>query len=80
MPFFIEWRSGTHPSRDAPRGCRLSSFLVAHPDLEGLRSALTSLGLDFGIGAALEPTLLAAVESPRGTLSLVGPPREPEIH
>ena len=79
VPFFIEWRSGTHPSRDAPRGCRLQSFMVAHPDLAELRSALSNLGLEVGVGAAPEPTLLAVVESPRGNITLVGPPENPRV-
>ncbi len=74
VPFFIEWLSATHPSRDAPRGCRLASYLLAPPDPEGLRSTFSTLGLDVKIGAAQEPTLLAVVESPRGNVVLIGPP------
>ncbi len=74
MPFFIQWRSADHPSRDAPRDCRLESFSLAHPDPAGLRSALSSLGLDAGVRAAAEPALRAVVESSRGTVTLVGPP------
>ncbi len=76
IPFFIEWRAGTHPSRDAPRGCRLASYLLAPPDPAGLRSALSALGLDVKIGAAKEPTLFAVVESPRGSVPLIGPPTD----
>ncbi len=73
LPFFIEWHTGTHPSADAPRGCRLESFSLACPDPESLRSALSSLRLDVAVQAAAEPALRAIVESPRGPIRLDGP-------
>ena len=70
VPFFIQWLTSAHPSRDAPQGCRLTSFSLAHPDAVGLAATLSSLGLDVTVRAATEPALRAVIDSPRGTFNL----------
>ena len=75
LPFFIQWLSPAHPSRAAPRGCRLEHFSLACPDPAGLLLTLSILGLDVEVWESEEPTLQAIVESPLETLILDGPPQ-----
>jgi catechol 2,3-dioxygenase-like lactoylglutathione lyase family enzyme len=72
LPFFIEWESSSiHPSQDAPAGCRIDSFAVAHPEPDAFRAQLKQLeltGLQVGPGAA--PELRLRLASAKGTLTI----------
>ena len=77
LPFFIEWRGDAHPSRDAPRGCRLASFRLQHPDAGDLSAVLSAIGLDLEVRTGPAPVLRAEIESPRGLVTSSGPPPRP---
>jgi hypothetical protein len=71
LPFFIQWGPTTpHPSADAPRGCRLTSFAVAGPNPAELREIFHQLGVDVRVDAGSEPKLIAKFESARGIFEL----------
>lgn len=78
LPFFIQIDRGDHPSRDAPRGCRLDRFLLHHPDAADLRALLERLGLEVEVRPGPRPALAARMDSPRGTFELHGTPGEEE--
>ena len=67
LPFFIEWdASSTHPSSDAPTGCRLVSFVIANPDPAGLKTICERLGLEVPIEHADKAQLHARIVGPKG--------------
>lgn len=71
LPFFIEWSTdSTHPSVDAPSGCRLVSFAVATPDPDELAKDFRLLKIDITITHGDKPALLAHIAGPKGELSL----------
>jgi len=79
LPFFIEWGGTEHPSRSAPRGCRLERFTLHHPSPADLRRRLRAVGLDLSdpavtVEAAPTPRLSALLHTPRGRVELAGAP------
>jgi hypothetical protein len=71
LPFFIQWGPTTpHPSADAPRGCRLTSFAVAGSNPAELREIFHQMGVDVKVDAGSEPKLIAKFESERGIFEL----------
>ncbi len=82
VPFFIQIDKGSHPSQDAPTGCRLTSFTLEHPQPAELRLILTGLGLhiplDVEVRQGAQPTLRAELDTPNGRLNLVGMPTDPK--
>ena len=71
LPFFIQWGPTTpHPSADAPRGCRLTSFAVAGPNPAELREIFHQMGVDVRVDAGSEPKLIAKFEGARGIFEL----------
>ena len=72
LPFFIEWKGRNHPSRDAPRGCRLQSFVLEHPAAAELRALLLQLGLDAETRERPNPRMAAIVTSSHSNLGFYG--------
>jgi catechol 2,3-dioxygenase-like lactoylglutathione lyase family enzyme len=71
LPFFIEWsKDATHPSVDAPGGCRLERFEIATPRPDEFRARAAKLQLDVNIVNGPKAFLRAAIKGPKGTLSL----------
>jgi hypothetical protein len=71
MPFFIEWGHGTtHPAESSPPGCTLASLEVRHPDADALRDLFAALGLSVAVHAASRPGIVAALDTPNGTVVL----------
>jgi glyoxalase-like protein len=67
LPFFIEWGEGTtHPSADAPQGCKLTIFEAATPDHAGLKVKVQQMGLALIVLGSNSPHLVADVEGPDG--------------
>ncbi len=65
LPFFIEWGEGTtHPSVDAPQGCKLTTFEAATPDRAGLKLKVERMGLDLIVLGSTTPHLVADVVGP----------------
>jgi hypothetical protein len=71
IPFFIQWGEGTtHPSVDAPQGCKLESFSIASPDAAKLSAELQSLGVEVQVESGKTAHLRARITGPAGTLDL----------
>lgn len=73
VPFFIEWHDGGHPADDAPSGLVLASFTIETPQPESLSVVLATLDVDVPVHEGETDRLVAAIDSPRGRLELVGP-------
>ena len=73
VPFFIEWHEGGHPADDAPEGLSLASFAIETPRPESLSIVLATLDVDVEVREGETDRLVAAIDSPRGRLELVGP-------
>lgn len=72
IPFFIEWDVlSQHPSENAPGGCTLHSFTLAHPQPEGLRAAFNDLGIAAEVTFSSEARLQVILASPNGFVTLV---------
>jgi hypothetical protein len=71
LPFFIEWSSGaSHPSADAPQGCRLAKLELGGPDPAALKLLTEKLQLDVHISHAPTVQLTATIAGPKGSLVL----------
>jgi hypothetical protein len=71
LPFFIEWQKGApHPSQTSPSGCRLTSFEIGHPDPEGTRRILRSLGAEATLTPGARVRLKARLQTPKGEVEL----------
>lgn len=72
LPFFIEWGSNsTHPSVDAPAGCRLTDLSIGTPNPADLRTLAAKLQLDVQIRKSDRLHLAATIVGPKGTLPLL---------
>jgi hypothetical protein len=71
IPFFIEWTAESiHPSLDSPKGCRLLSLELDHPNAAGVREMLGKLKLDVPVKQSKEARLKALIDTPKGKLTL----------
>lgn len=71
LPFFIEWSSdSTHPSVDAPRGCRLEHFAVAGPDPAELAKTCQRLGIEVAVERSEKPQIRARIVGTKGNLDV----------
>ena len=70
VPFLISWGDTPHPAASAPRGLRLESLRVEHPDPDSIVRALRALGSTIPVIRADHAALVAHVVGPtgRGTL------------
>jgi catechol 2,3-dioxygenase-like lactoylglutathione lyase family enzyme len=67
LPFFIEWgEDTTHPSVDAPQGCKLTTFEAATPDHAGLEVRVRQMDLDLFVLGSNTPHLVAEIVGPNG--------------
>jgi hypothetical protein len=70
VPFLIDWGHSEHPSRSAPRGLRLDSFEIEHPDPDELLPVLAALDADIRITRADAVALVAQLDGPNGPKEL----------
>lgn len=70
VPFLIDWGEARHPSTTAVKGARLASWHGEHPDLDEVRRAHQSLGVELELREGTEPALVAVIEGPNGTITL----------
>ena len=72
LPFFIEWdASSTHPSKDAPAGCHIESFALAHPDSPTFAQQVKALELDdLCIEKSAAPELRLTLASAKASLRI----------
>jgi catechol 2,3-dioxygenase-like lactoylglutathione lyase family enzyme len=67
LPFFIEWSADTtHPSADAPSGCKIVNFSLSCPDDPTLQRIFALLELDVSISRSEKPQLYARIAGPDG--------------
>ena len=70
VPFLISWGDAEHSARSAPRGLKLESFHLEHPNPASLAPLLTALGADVAIRPAATPALIACFSGPNGSTVL----------
>ncbi|MFB8280493.1 VOC family protein [Nocardia colli] len=70
VPFLIEWGSTTHPSVNLPQ-VTLRSLEVTHPDPTTISARLRALSVDIAVQPGLRPALIATLDGPAGTLTLL---------
>jgi hypothetical protein len=69
LPFFIEWSANTtHPSIDAPSGCKIVRFSYAGPDYDGVGRILEVLGLDVVSEISEKSQIRAAIAGKNGQM------------
>jgi hypothetical protein len=66
IPFLISWGDAQHPASAAPRGLRMDSLQIEHPDPTSIQGALSALGVDVPVVPAPVAALVARVDGPRG--------------
>jgi hypothetical protein len=73
VPFFIRWGDGTtHPSEDAPGGCRLERMRVVTPSADDLRRAFAALPLEVAVEAGARSAMEVTLRCPKGTVQFRG--------
>jgi len=70
LPFFIDWGASQHPARTAAQGLKLVELRFEHPDPEGIRTELQSLGVSLKVIRGSVPALIAVVAGPRGRVEV----------
>ena len=70
VPFFVEYPTGEHPSRDAPAGLSLVGFRIEGPQAEALKVVLEALDVSVTVRHGPEERLVAELETPKGPLTL----------
>jgi Glyoxalase-like domain len=72
IPFFIEWASdSTHPSKDAPVGCRIEELRLEHPRPDELARLFRTMDLDANIAQADQVRIIAALQTKNGRVELL---------
>lgn len=67
LPFFIEWSAGTtHPSSDAPPGCKIESFAISSPNDAKLQRLCSQLHLEVHVEHREKQQLHARISGPGG--------------
>jgi hypothetical protein len=72
IPYFIDWGTSPHPSATAARGATLVSLRAEHPQADRVGALLRAIGLDLPVDNGPEATLIATLDSPRGSVVLRG--------
>jgi catechol 2,3-dioxygenase-like lactoylglutathione lyase family enzyme len=71
LPFLIEWApDAPHPSTTSASGCRLVSFIGAHPEPDAVAPMLRALGVELVVEPDSSAALRAVIEGPGGTVTL----------
>lgn len=71
IPFFIEWAADSrHPSEDSPKGCRLATFEIRHPNSSAVKDVLAKLGIEATVSAGERVRIVATLQTPKGALEL----------
>lgn len=70
IPFLIDWLDSPHPASMLPAACTLVELRATHPEPERVLDQLAALGIDMRVDAADRASLMAIIETPRGTVEL----------
>lgn len=69
VPFVIDWGSTPHPATTLPT-VELVALYGLHPDPDGVRAKLDALQTILELRKGAEPSLIAALDTPKGPVSL----------
>jgi len=70
LPLVSQWDTPNHPSAEAPQGCSLERFVVAHPLCDEIRPLYEALGLDIPVVLAERPELRVTLRGRHGAFDL----------
>lgn len=70
VPFLIDWGATAHPSASLPQ-VALCAFEAVHPDPAVTSARLGALAVDLTVRPGLRPGLIATLDGPNGTLTLL---------
>lgn len=70
LPLVSQWDTPNHPSAEAPKGCSLERFVVAHPLCDEIRPLYEALGLDIPVVLAERPELRVTLRGRHGAFDL----------
>lgn len=71
VPFLIDWGDTSHPADGTPDAVSLREFSLRHPDPDRVHRLLSSLGIRVSVLPADAPGLVATLETPRGTVTML---------
>ncbi|BCG84444.1 polyphosphate kinase [Mesorhizobium sp. 113-3-9] len=70
LPHISQWETANHPSLEAPIGCTLERFEVAHPLAESVRELYAALDLTIDVVRAERPSLRVSLRGRHGAFDL----------
>lgn len=70
IPFLISWGDTPHPAGSAPRAGELISLRIEHPELERVRPALLTLGVEMDVQAGDQFQLIATIRTSQGEVEI----------
>lgn len=70
LPFFIDWGDSPHPADAAPKGCKLNSIELLHPNAQRLAKVASSLQIDIPVGFATKAGFQVEIDTPKGRVLL----------
>jgi hypothetical protein len=70
LPQISQWDTANHPSLEAPTGCTLERFEVAHPLAESVRELYAVLNLAIDVVPAVRPSLRVSLRGRHGVFDL----------
>jgi hypothetical protein len=70
MPHIATWKTLNHPAAEAPKGCRLSSFEVFHPEADHVEKLYQALGLDIKVVRHAQIALRLTLNGTKGEFRL----------
>lgn len=70
VPYFIDWGTSPHPAATAAPGLSLRALRAEHPDPDRMARVFQQLGLDLEVRRGPKPSLIATIDSPKGSFEL----------
>lgn len=70
VPFLIDWGATDHPAADDLPAAELLVLAATHPDPPSARAQLAALGVTLDVRAGSAESLTAALDTPRGRVTL----------
>lgn len=70
IPFFIDWGTTPHPSKNCPAGVFIKSLVLTDPRADDLRRKLEDLGLSVAVIKGASSSISVVIDSPNGEIEL----------
>lgn len=70
IPFFIDWGTTPHPSKNCPAGVLIKSLVLTDPRPADLRRKLECLGLSTAVIEGASSSISVVIDSPNGEIEL----------